>query len=203
MRTLRIVAVLALALAGFSAVLVSAAMALGYRSPVFGFCVVGATLGLIVVTLPVVRWRLPESLVRADSRGVDATYRALGVTAFGALLRRPPLRWFNSTVYVRDGAEPLAAARDNMLAAEAAHFWALVLTLPFLAWLAWHGAWPAIASMLATHAVLNVYPALHLRLMRVRIEPLIERRAGLRATRVEATPSPPNPPLEGEGSRPP
>ena len=190
MSTLRIVVVLALAVAGFGAVLASAAMALGFRSPVFGCCVVGATLGLIVVTLPVVRWRLPASLLRVGIRGLDATYRALGVTAFGALLRRPPLRWFNSTVYVRDGAEPLAAARDNMLAAEAAHFWALVLTLPFLAWLAWRGAWVAVASMLATHAVLNVYPALHLRLMRARIQPLIERRACARHASKQHHPHP-------------
>ena len=178
MRALRFLALLVLGLLAFGGSLFLAAKALGVDSPVFAFAVVGATLGFVVVTMPVIRWPLPGAVmgIRAWEQS-DAVYRQLGTAQFGALLRRSPFRHFNSTVYVRGRPGAVVATRQNMIAAEAAHIWAALLTLPIVAGLAMRGSWIAVAWITAFSVVVNLYPVLHLRMMRAKVEAVIRRRA--------------------------
>jgi hypothetical protein len=105
-----------------------------------------------------------------------AVYRKLGVSGFGALLRNTPLRILNTTVYVSGNhRDPLLVLRQ-VESAEACHFWAALLLMPYLAWCALSGRWAVLGAFLAVQIVLNVYPILHLRSVRGRLERVRRRR---------------------------
>ena len=73
-----------------------------------------------------------------------------------------------------------------MIAAEAAHIWAALLTLPIVAGLAMRGSWIAVAWITAFSVVVNLYPVLHLRMMRAKVEAVIRRRARRDSVRAPA-----------------
>lgn len=93
-----------------------------------------------------------------------------GVRAFGRLLRSTPLRTLGGTVYLHGRRNDAPAVTQGMLAAEAAHVWAVIVSIPLL--LVWGiGAeWSALAGALAVHLPLNIMPLLHLRHARSRLE---------------------------------
>jgi hypothetical protein len=153
-------------------------MPFSVASPWFVFVAMVCFLGLAFVAQPLVMIRMPRPL-RAI-RPVEANgrlYRALGVRTFGTLLRRTPLRLFNVDVYLHNGLRDAARVGAELEAAEASHFWAAVLVLPYMACLVRQGAWTVFLWFSLAQLLINVYPIMHLRLTRHRLE-----RVALRAS---------------------
>ena len=152
--------------------------ALGADSPWLGLLLMFCFLGLAKVAEPLFMLRLPATLRavrRWESDG--AIYRALAVPAFGRLLRRTPLRHLNPAVYLAAGQPDLARVCRLAESAEAAHLWAAALLLPYIgfAWLS--GQVREAAIFLLVQLLFNVYPILHLRTARARLDRLLRRRA--------------------------
>jgi hypothetical protein len=135
-------------------------------------------LGLLDLAMPLVQLRLPRSIrdVRSwEIRG--GPYRALGVPAFGAFLRGSPLRRLNQTVYIKGFSRDLMVVRTCIQSAEAAHFWGGLATMPYLS-LAWiRGWWGTLTAVILFDLVANVYPILHLRSVRARIEQTLQHKS--------------------------
>ena len=116
-------------------------------------------------------------------------YRRLGVLGFGRLLRHSPLRYLNAAVYLDRGRRDPAAVRVKAEASEASHFWAAVLFAPYVAYAALEGMWSVAAGFLLAQWVVNVYPILHLRYVRGRLDRVIRRIDAARAGGAGATAS--------------
>lgn len=141
------------------------------ESPWFVVLAMVCFLGLMSVAKEVVRIRMPRVL--RGVRGWEArgrVYRAVGVPAFGKLLRRTPLRLLNRDVYLAARTRDAAALAAQLEAAEASHFWAALLVVPFMVRLAGAGGWLALFWVTAAQVLVNLYPILHLRLARHRLE---------------------------------
>lgn len=145
--------------------------AIGVDSPWFAVIVSFCILGLLDLARPFARTRMPRFLreVRPwESRG--SIYRTLGVRAFGEMLRRTPFRLLNRRVYLKEHSRDLSAVRIPIEDAEAAHFWGGVATIPYLL-AAWsQGWWAALTSVVLFNLIMNVFPILHLRTVRARID---------------------------------
>lgn len=145
-----------------------------------GFVVVAMIcfLGLAFVAQPIVMMNMPWPLRTIRAReGLGAFYRAVGVPAYGRLLRGTRLRIFNMDVYLRNGLADSARVGAELEAAEASHFWAAVLVLPYMIYAALLGWWAALFCVSLAQALINVYPIMHLRLSRHRLDRLAARRS--------------------------
>jgi len=169
MRKFRDLVVLLLVIAGFGVSLDLLRSAVGVMSPWFGAVVMLYVTGLSAVAGPLFLLRQPRFLreFRAWEKG-GRIYRALGVPAFGALLRNTPLRHLNSKVYLR-GHAGVAAVLAQIEAAEAAHSLAAVVLIPWLVYALAQGRFLAAAGLLAVQVAYNLYPIMHLRSARVRL----------------------------------
>jgi hypothetical protein len=141
--------------------------AIGPRSPWLGLLSMFYFLGLAKVAAPLVRLRMPRRL-RAVGPGEVGLYRRLGVRGFGAVLRHTPLRRLNTSVYLAGGCS-LAELSLHAEAAEATHFWAALLFTPWIAYVWSRGLVAVAVFFLLVQAFFNVYPILHLRLVRARL----------------------------------
>jgi hypothetical protein len=140
-------------------------------------------LGLAFVAQPLVMIRMPRLLrtIRAwEARG--AAYRALGVPAYGRLLRRTPLRLFNRDVYLHDGLRNTRTVAAELEAAEASHVWAALLVAPYMVYIALMERWGALLGLSLAQALVNVYPVMHLRLSRHRLDRLVSKMEPRRRT---------------------
>jgi hypothetical protein len=159
----------------------------GYRSPLFAVIAAADALGVVALTRPAFHWGLPAFLRSArEWERTGRLYRLLGVPQFGALLRRPPLRYLNTMVYVRGHGAELAQVRSSILDAEGAHFWAVMLTIPLIGYDLSRGWWDSVLGVLAFHIALNAYPTFHLRSVRIRIERLCAAHPSAQARRSKA-----------------
>ena len=152
-------------------------------SPWFVLVAMICFLGLAFVAQPLVMIRMPRPLrtIRAwETNG--RVYRALGVPAYGRLLRRTPLRLFNRDVYLRDGLSDTQRAGAELEAAEASHFWAAVLVVPYMVHAALAERWIALLGVSLAQALVNAYPVMHLRLSRHRLDRLASRMEPRRKT---------------------
>ena len=61
------------------------------------------------------------------------------------------------------------------MGAEGAHFWGVVLTIPLFIFGAIHELWWMLSWVVLVQIVLNLYPVMHLRQVRARIEASIQR----------------------------
>lgn len=140
-------------------------------------------LGLAFVAQPLVMIRMPRPLrtIRAwEHEG--GVYRMLGVPAYGRLLRRTPLRLFNRDVYLHRGLRDTRTVGAELEAAEASHFWAAALVVPYMVHAAMAGTWSALLGVSLAQVLINVYPVLHLRLSRHRLDRLASRMEPRRRT---------------------
>ncbi len=145
-------------------------------SPWFVVVAMVCFLGLAFVAQPLVMIRMPRSLRLLRAWEVDGgAYRTLGVRAYGRLLRGTPLRLFNVDVYFRNGLCDAARVRAELEAAEASHVFAGVLVVPYMAWLAARGRWLSLASISLAQLLINVYPVMHLRLTRRRLDRILSK----------------------------
>jgi hypothetical protein len=143
----------------------------GNDSPWLGLLLMFYFMGLAKVGEPLFVLRLPRFLrdVRAwETRG--ARYRRLGVQRFGQLLRNSPFRFFNASLYLASRRRDLRSLYRQAATAEATHFWAALLFSPYIAfvWMQGHGR--IAAFFLLVQMLFNVYPILHLRLLRGRLD---------------------------------
>ena len=152
-------------------------------SPWFVVVAMVCFLGLAFVAQPLVMIRMPRPLRTIRAWEIHGgVYRALGVPAYGRLLRRTPLRLFNRDVYLRDGLRDTQRAGAELEAAEASHFWAAVLVVPYMVHAALAERWVALLGVALAQAVVNAYPVMHLRLSRHRLDRLISRMEVRRRT---------------------
>ena len=117
-------------------------------------------LGLAFVAQPLVMIRMPRPLRTIRAWEIDGgVYRALGVPAYGRLLRRTPLRLFNRDVYLQDGLRDTQRAGAELEAAEASHFWAAVLVVPYMVHAALAERWIALLGVSLAQALINRIPS--------------------------------------------
>ena len=153
------------------------AMPFSLASPWFVFVAMVCVLGLAFVAQSIVMLRMPPSLraVREwEYKG--GLYQALHAPAFGRLLRRTPLRLFNRDVYLRGRRDDAARVGAELEAAEASHLLAAVLVLPYMIYASLLGWWTALFGVSLAQALINVYPIMHLRLTRHRLDRLAAKR---------------------------
>jgi hypothetical protein len=81
---------------------------------------------------------------------------------------------------------PEIRVRLQVASAEACHFWAAVLLAPFIGVGAVAGRWSVVAGFLVTQLLVNLYPILHLRSVRGRLDRTIERQSAARSARQPA-----------------
>lgn len=165
--------------------------AVGFASPWFALIAAFCVLGLLDLAMPFVRSRMPRYLRQVrTSEARSRAYRALGVPMFGEFLRRTPLRLLNRRVYLTALHRDFTSVRTHLEDAEAAHFWGGVATIPYLA-LAWsRGWWSALTSVMIFNLVVNLYPILHLRSVRARIDETVARKRALLLGRKQGYPRP-------------
>jgi hypothetical protein len=109
-------------------------------------------------------------------------HRRLGVLSFGRLLRRSPLSTLNSAVYLERGDDDPARVYLQIESSEASHFWAAVLFTPYVVFAALKGMWGVVAWFCLAQVVLNVYPILHLRYVRGRLDRAMRRISAAHAS---------------------
>ena len=166
---------------GAAFVLFRRAAPFSLESPWFVFVAMVCFLGLAFVAQPLVMIRMPRPLRTIRTWEVEGgLYRALGVPAYGRFLRRTPLRLFNRDVYLRDGLRDTRGVAAELEAAEASHFWAACLVLPYMVYMPLHGMWAPLLWLSLAQLLINVYPVMHLRLARHRLDRLGQRTSSHR-----------------------
>jgi hypothetical protein len=101
--------------------------------------------------------------------------RRLRIPRFGRLLRSTPLRCLNSGVYLDQRRRHPLEVRLRAESAEAIHFWAGVLFMPFIVLAATTARWSALGWFLLAQLFVNIYPILHLRHIRWRLNRAMRR----------------------------
>ena len=152
------------------------AMPSSVDSPWFVLTAMVCFLGLAFVARPLVRIRMPRPLRRIrrwEAQG--RVYRVLRVPGFGSLLRRTPLRRLNADVYLGGGARSSGELNAQLEAAEASHFWAGLLVVPYMLRLCLLGRWSDLCWIAVAQVLVNAYPVMHLRVARHRLERLASR----------------------------
>jgi hypothetical protein len=146
---------------------------IGITSPWLGLLLMFYFLGLAKVAEPLFVLRMPRGLrpLRRWEREGNV-YRRLRVPSFGRLLRLAPLRYLNSAVYLNRGRDPLQV-RLRAESSEASHFWAAVLFMLCVTFAGLNGMWSVVAWFLLAQVLVNVYPILHLRYVRGRLDRVI------------------------------
>lgn len=149
---------------------------IGTASPWLALLLMFDFLGVARFAEPLFRLRMPGALrpLRPWERRGDL-YRRLCVPRFGRLLRKTPLRHLNTGVYLDRGPKDPFLVRLHCESSEANHFWA---ALPFMAYIVFagvNGMWSIAAFFLAVQLLVNVYPILHLRYIRGRLDRAIRR----------------------------
>ena len=143
---------------------------IGMNSPWLVLLLMFDFLGIAKVAEPLFRLKLPSVLrpVRRRESAASA-YRRFGVLGFGRLLRRSPLRYLNSGVYLEARHGDLNEVRLRAESSEANHFWAAVLFTPYVLYAGLHHQWVVVAWFTLAQVLVNVYPILHLRHVRERL----------------------------------
>ena len=180
MKKLRDILVLLAMAAAFAFALAQFARLFGIASAWFGVMLMFDFLGLVAFARPLFLLKLPDFLRRervVETRGT--LYKAMRVPAFGALLRRTPLRHLNPLVYLKQGSDS-AGVQAQIESAEAAHLAAAALLVPYMAVACAKGQWTALFWMMVLQAGFNAYPVMHLRWVRIRMHRIRIRMAPVR-----------------------
>jgi Glycosyl-4,4'-diaponeurosporenoate acyltransferase len=147
------------------------AMPFSLTSPWFQLMPMLCVLGLAGVAQPIWPLRMPRALRAIRAWEADGRlYRSLGVAAFGALLRRTPLRLLNSQVYLCKHCEDLVRLSAQLESAEAAHLWAGAVLVPYMAYAFVAGMWRTVLCFTIVQVIGNAYPMMHLRATRSRVD---------------------------------
>jgi hypothetical protein len=162
---------LVLVLLAFAVSLRFAAEAFGFLSPWFGVMVMFCVLGVAAFAQPAWTLKVPGPFRKLQTWESDRRLQSLlGVSALGRLLTRTPLRALNRSVYLDRRPGDIAGVRAQLEAAEGAHFWSAAVLVPYIGIELFRRSWGAALGLLLADVVVNVYPMLHLRLARGRVE---------------------------------
>lgn len=155
--------------------------AIGSESPWLGLLLMFYFVGLAKFGEPFFVLRMPRFVrdVRAWET-MGGAYQRLGVQWFGQLLRASPNRFMNTAVYLGSGRRDLRALYRYAASSEAIHFWVALLFTPYIAFVWWQGQWGIAMLFLLIQLLFNVYPMLHLRLLRGRLDALFAKRLAKR-----------------------
>ena len=150
--------------------------AVGVASPWFSLVLMFSILGTVAFCRPLFLLKPPEFLrTTFEWEKEGRLYGALGVPAFGAVLRRTPLRYLNAFVYLARQADP-GVVRAEVESAEMAHLLAACSLIPHILYSGVQGWWGSVAWLVFVQLVVNVYPILHLRWVVARLDRLQRRR---------------------------
>ena len=174
-RGLHLLAFLAVLLTfGVSFVLLS--RVIGITSPWLALLLMFYFLGLAKIGEPLFRLRLPRGLRPLRPWELEGLlYHRYRVPEFGRLLRKTPLRYLNKTVYIDATRRDSYQVRIWAEASEAAHFWAAVLLIPYMVFALLNGMWKVVVWLSLAQLLVNVYPLLHLRYARGRLDRVLRR----------------------------
>jgi len=164
--------------AGFAISLALLQRVIGSSSPWLGLLMMFYFLALTKVARPLLMLRMPSSIRSVRPWEKEGTfYNRVLVSSFGKLLRETPLRYLNSDVYLDHQQTNLPKVSRQAEAAEAAHFWAALLFTPYIGYV-WLGGHPPEALVfLLVQITFNIYPIMHLRMVRGRLDHLLRRQA--------------------------
>ena len=143
----------------------------GFRSIFFALMAAICILGVLALIRPWLGLRVPGRWRRVRP-WEPRLYRSLGVRAFGKWLRNSSARNLNREVYFAPDRE-LPVVRANLEYAEAVHFWDVVVTLPYFPVAAADHSWTGFAVLSDFNIFGNIYPILHLRLARGRLQRIL------------------------------
>ena len=167
---------------GFSLFL--AMRVVGPESVPFAIVVSFSALGLTGLARPLRVMKLPQPFRQVRSWEINRrVYGVLGVHMFGTLLRRTPLRFLNSTVYLNGRPGDTEGVCAQVQAAEAAHYWAPIVTIPYVVFLVLQVRWNTFLWFILINVGTNVYPVLHLRSARGRLIRARDRKLLIRSRR--------------------
>jgi hypothetical protein len=163
--------------AGFAISLALLQRVIGSSSPWLGLLVMFYFLALTKVAQPLFMFRMPATIRSVRPWELEGTvYNRLLVLSFGKLLRETPLRYLNSDVYLDHRQTNLPKVSRQAEAAEAAHFWAALLFTPYIGYV-WLGGHPREALVfLLVQITFNIYPIMHLRIVRGRLDHLLHQQ---------------------------
>jgi hypothetical protein len=150
------------------------AQAIGFTSPWLILLLMFYAMAIAKLAEPLVMLRLPMAL--RDIRQWEKSgniHRWLAIHRFGMILRNSPLRRFNPDVYVE--SMDLRCLHRRIASGEAIHFWAAVLFTPYIAFVYLTGQARVASIFLLVQLLVNIYPILHLRVVRQRLEILLTR----------------------------
>lgn len=157
--------------------------AIGSESPWLGLLLMFDFLGLARIGQPLFVFRMPGFLREVRPWEAEGgSYKRLGVQQFGQLLRASPARFLNTSVYLAGRKRDLQSLYWYAASSEAVHFWCALLFTPYIVfvWARGHGG--VAAFFLFIQVLFNVYPILHLRLLRGRLDARLAKRVGRVAT---------------------
>ncbi len=164
--------------AGFAISLALLQRVIGSSSPWLGLLVMFYFLGLAKVARPLFSFSMPAALELVRPWEKEGTiYRQLLVPSFGRLLRDTPLRYLNPNVYLEHGQTDLPEVRRRAEAAEAAHFWAALLFMPYIGYVLISGRRQVALTFMLIQVAFNFYPIMHLRVVRNRLDRVLQRPA--------------------------
>ena len=149
--------------------------AVGDRSATFAFFTTIMSMGYLRYVYRVKKFGAPFSRTAAWE-GHSRFYRRVGVAFYGRVLKRSPLKLLSPDIYLGRSSHDARAVWQYALEAEVIHFWAFLIIVPYQAYLAWFSAWRSVAVVGILQLLGNVYPYLHLRMTRARLEALALRR---------------------------
>ncbi|GJI96236.1 hypothetical protein RugamoR57_29540 [Duganella caerulea] len=141
---------------------------IGPGSPWLGLLLMFYFMALANLAEPLFAVRMPRALRPVNP--LNSAYRWFGVHAFGALLRNTPLRYLNGSVYLADGRRSVAKLSRRVESSEAIHFWAAIGFTPYIAYTLSRALYLEAVVFLMVQLVVNIYPILHLRLVRARLD---------------------------------
>ena len=149
----------------------------GIRSPWVALMGMFTFLGLVTFARPFYLLKMPGGLRKVRKWELDGRlYQKSGVHVFGEILRRTPLRYLQPLVYLKRSPGDPTAVRNQLEGAEAAHFWAGLLIIPYMVYACVQNWWSIVFWFMVVQLVGHVYPIMNLRWVRGRLEQVLERK---------------------------
>jgi hypothetical protein len=145
----------------------------GIESPWLGLFCMFYFMGIAKSAAPQFLFRMPAALRAVE---LNITRARWGIRSFGTLLRKTPLRHLNGSVYLTSQEQNVPELLRKIESAEAIHFWAAVLFTPYIVYILSRGLFAHALLFALIQVAFNLYPILHLRLVRARLARLVERQ---------------------------
>lgn len=145
--------------------------ALGIRSTLFALVITLLVTAWIAAVHTVIRLPIPTWISKVTKAELAVLRQPwTGVRGFGRVLRHTPLRHLGGRVYLAQCSNDSTQVLRGIQEDEEIHCWSLLLGVPWLMYWLVQGLWWSVAMSFAVQLLWNIYPVLHLRLTRGRME---------------------------------